>query len=513
MRPPLRERIRAVLTVSGVLAVVVGEFFLLTAVYHSGDGQDRERADWVRLETRIADWRPGDPTAPVVRAASMLRSSGADGAAGLARATARWGANPTSAGLAGVRERTQAVGAAVTDAQKMADRRAMWIHIALLAMASVGWFMWFRRVVRRHREIEHRLTAAAVMTAGERRLTALVKNSTDLVLVLEAGGSISFASAAAHAVVGRYPEELVGTPATSLLTEADGSRLLQKLATHRDGDQAVVLRALHVDGRTLALEGTLTNLLDDDTVNGWVLTVRDVTGRLALQDELAHQALHDALTGLANRRLFGERLTHALRPRGKDVEPLVVLYLDLDDFKNVNDSLGHGTGDALLQEVAERITTVVRAEDTAARLGGDEFAILMEDSDLATARVVAERLADALREPVQVGQTLHTISASIGLAEGRPGETSAEDALRNADVAMYWAKDRAKGTVAVYEADLHAQALERLELRTQLRQAIRDEQLVLHYQPTVDLAAHRIAGFEALVRWQHPTRGLVPPDE
>jgi diguanylate cyclase (GGDEF)-like protein len=275
----------------------------------------------------------------------------------------------------------------------------------------------------------------------------------------------------------------------------------------------VILRTRHADGRELVLEGTLTNLMAEAAVHGWVLTVRDVTDRQALQQELSYQAFHDALTGLANRQLFTDRLTHALRRRDGATEPLVVLFLDLDDFKHVNDGFGHGIGDRLLVAVAERISGAIREGDTAARLGGDEFAILMEDADVDSAHQVALRLLEALAVPVAVDEHLHPVRASIGMAVAVPGEATGEETLRNADVAMYWAKDRGKSTVAVYEAGLHAEALERMALRGELQRAIREDQLTLHYQPTVDLATHRITGFEALVRWNHPTRGLLPPLE
>jgi diguanylate cyclase (GGDEF)-like protein len=288
---------------------------------------------------------------------------------------------------------------------------------------------------------------------------------------------------------------------------------IRMLAASREGDQPLILRTRHADGREVVLEGTLTNLMAEAAVRGWVLTVRDVTDRQALQQELSYQAFHDSLTGLANRQLFTDRLTHALRRRIGATEPLVVLFLDLDDFKHVNDSLGHGIGDRLLVAVAERISGAIREGDTAARLGGDEFAILMEDASVELAHEVAQRLLDALAVPVAVDEHLHSVRASIGMAEAMPGAATGEETLRNADVAMYWAKDRGKSTVAVYEAGLHAEALERMALRGELQRAIREEQLILHYQPTVDLGSQRITGFEALVRWNHPTRGLLPPLE
>ena len=220
-------------------------------------------------------------------------------------------------------------------------------------LVSIGWFVWFRKLVRRHRELQRSVTEQQVL-AGERRLLALVQNSADLVAVLEPDSTATFVSPASVAVLGRTPEELTG----HAWRPADPRR---RTDVHRDarrlprGRPAGDAARGHADGRELVLEGTLTNLMAEPAVHGWVLTVRDVTDRQALQQELSYQAFHDALTGLANRQLFGDRLAHALRRRDGATEPLVVLFLDLDDFKHVNDSLGHGIGDRLLVAVAERI--------------------------------------------------------------------------------------------------------------------------------------------------------------
>ena len=505
------ERARAVATVLVTLLVVLVEFLLLTSVYHSDDGIERQHEAQVRVAAVLEADRPDvDALRAAIRQLAGTRSE--DTGVLISRARA-WIATPGPGSLADAREASDELGDRLDSGQRWADIRAALVHVALLVLASAGWFLWFRRVVRRHRELERSVTEAQLVMAGERRLMALVQNSADMVAVLEPDSTMTFVSPASVAVLGRTPEELTGHKLAHQLNMADMPVFIGQLAASREGDQRVMLRVAHADRRELVLEGTLTNLMSEPAVNGWVLTLRDVTDRLAMQEELSHQAFHDALTGLANRRLFGDRLAHALRPRGRDGEPLAVLFLDLDDFKNVNDSVGHGTGDELLVAVAQRISSCIRQGDTAARLGGDEFAILMEDADLATALEVADRLQQVLHTPVEVGGGRHSVHASIGIAEAMPGETTGEDALRNADVAMYWAKDRGKGTVAVYEPDLHALALDQLALRSELQIAIRNDQLRLHYQPTVDLKTGEIAGFEALVRWQHPTRGLVPPGD
>lgn len=513
MEPGTSSRARVPITILVTLVVVLGEFGFLKAVYHMDDHVDLQRAAQARVTGALDAWSPGTSTAPVEEAVRALGTTHAPGAAHLHELTRTWAASLDDADLLRLRTADRALGRAVAQEQDAVDRRAGVILAALLVLVSFGWFLWFRRLVRRHRTVQRDLTERQVLDAGERRLLALVQNSADLVTVLEPDSTALFVSPASRSVLGIEPDDLLGTRFVDTLLPRDVPMFIRMLAASREGDQPVILRTRHADGRELVLEGTLTNLMAEAAVHGWVLTVRDVTDRQALQQELSYQAFHDALTGLANRQLFTDRLTHALRRRDGATEPLVVLFLDLDDFKHVNDGFGHGIGDRLLVAVAERISGAIREGDTAARLGGDEFAILMEDADVASAHEVALRLLDALAVPVAVDEHLHPVRASIGMAVAVPGEATGEETLRNADVAMYWAKDRGKSTVAVYEAGLHAEALERMALRGELQRAIREDQLTLHYQPTVDLATHRITGFEALVRWNHPTRGLLPPLE
>ena len=235
---------------------------------------------------------------------------------------------------------------------------------------------------------------------------------------------------------------------------------------------------------------------------------------LALSDAktvnaMVHQALHDALTGLPNRALFLDRLEHALARATRGGTGVAVLFLDLDRFKTVNDSLGHAAGDQLLCTVAERIAGCMRAADTAARLGGDEFAVLLEDLISTHEAVrVAERIIEALAAPIEVAGREVYIGASIGVASGRHG---AEDLLRHADVAMYRAKAQGKGRYAMFEEGMQAEVMERLELEADLQRAIDRGELEVFYQPIITLASGALAGHEALLRWRHPTRGLIAP--
>jgi len=231
------------------------------------------------------------------------------------------------------------------------------------------------------------------------------------------------------------------------------------------------------------------------------------------QEDLTHQASHDGLTGLVNRVLFTDRLGHALARTTRQQKPLAVMIVDLDGFKQVNDSLGHSAGDDLLVEVGRRLRTAVRAADTAGRMGGDEFAVLVEDlNDPGDAVRFAERIIESMRRPFIIGDHHLAVRCSIGIAVTDEQQTT-EELLRNADLAMYAAKRRGKGRFEVFDPSMHQVAVLRAGLEDDLRRGVENEEFLLHYQPVVDLATNRITGVEALVRWQHPTRGLVPPAE
>jgi diguanylate cyclase (GGDEF)-like protein len=240
-------------------------------------------------------------------------------------------------------------------------------------------------------------------------------------------------------------------------------------------------------------------------------TVQDITDRKRLEDDLLHQALHDSLTGLANQALFRNRVEHAMARAPRRRTGFAVLFLDLDNFKTVNDSLGHSAGDEVVVAVARRLEERLRNEDTTARLGGDEFAVLLEDLGTEShAGIVADRLIAALNEPFRPAGREFFVSASVGIAHHETGMTS-DQLLRNADLAMYHAKTSGKGRAQVFEAGMHAAAVERLNLEADLRRALDAGQLSVHYQPIVVVGSGAISSVEALVRWQHPERGLLPP--
>jgi diguanylate cyclase (GGDEF)-like protein len=241
----------------------------------------------------------------------------------------------------------------------------------------------------------------------------------------------------------------------------------------------------------------------------------DITVKRATQEHLLYSTLHDPLTGLPNRSLFTERLRHALRRTARHPDDIfAVLFLDLDRFKEVNDNLGHFAGDELLRAVARRLEACLRPEDTVARLSGDEFAILLESiSEMSDAGRVAERIEEALSFPINLGGAEVTTSASMGIVTSSMSQEQPEQLLRSADMAMYRAKAAGRARYEMFDREMHTDALARLQLETDLRRAVEQSEFRLHYQPLVSLRTGRITGFEALLRWEHPQRGLVQPSE
>ena len=359
-----------------------------------------------------------------------------------------------------------------------------------------------------------RLEGLAAARRGEARFAALVQQSSDVVAVLDAETRFVYASPSMEGVFGWTPAVVAGKRLLDVVHEDDrelAEAELRRVADRPGATSILCVRVRRPDGAWRHAESSLTNLVHDPAVGGLVLNGRDVTDRKNLEAALAHQAFHDSLTQLPNRALFHDRVAHALVRAQREGTGVVVLFLDLDDFKTINDSLGHAAGDRLLFEVAGRLLNATRGSDTVARLGGDEFAVLIEQvRDDADAVVVADRVLTALRRPLTLDGTPVVVAGSLGIARAQIGD-DAETLLRNADTAMYLAKQRGKGAYECFAPSMHDAMVERLGIENDLRLALDRGELRLAYQPIVALESGAVTGFEALVRWTHPTRGVVSP--
>jgi diguanylate cyclase (GGDEF)-like protein/PAS domain S-box-containing protein len=363
------------------------------------------------------------------------------------------------------------------------------------------------------------VTEGLLRRQSEARFSSLVQNSYDVVMVVRDDSTIRYISPSVDGVLGYQSEDLEGVKLTSLIDAGYRASLLQFIANGgRDGDRPAVreFRLLHHDGFWVDIETLRTDLRHDENIRGIVLNTRDISERKAFEEQLQHEAFHDPVTNLANRALFRDRVRHALERQSREGQPFSVLFMDLDDFKTINDSLGHAAGDELLRGVGERLCGSLRGADTAARLGGDEFGILLEDgAGGVEAAYVATRVLGSFERPFYVEDKDVFVRASIGIATARgdaqAGATKTEELLRNADVAMYMAKESGKGRYRIFEPAMHQTALRRLEMKADLERAIDNREFVLHYQPVIELRTGQISGVEALLRWNHPQRGTVPP--
>ncbi len=379
------------------------------------------------------------------------------------------------------------------------------------------------RLRKRIRQLE---SAVAELQKNNRRLrhseriyrSLVQENISDIVTVIGADGTVRlFESPAIERVLGYLPEDQVGTDAFSSLHPSDVEQALNIFADvlQTPGQHPPIeFRVPHADGSMRYLEHSVNNQLNDPDIQGIVVSSRDITDRKALEDQLRYQALHDSLTGLPNRALFMDRLEHALDRSSRREQFVALLYIDLNNFKLVNDSLGHEMGDQLLIAVSKRLQAPLRSGTTLARLGGDEFTILLEDiTNKDGATDTALRIAEEFELPFTLGEREVFAKPSIGIAlsastsRGRP-----EDLLRTADIAMYQAKSRGHVySLAAGAERMPSQALKRLNLEGDLRRAIVRGELRVYYQPVVLLKSGRIVGVEALARWQHPERRLLYP--
>ena len=350
----------------------------------------------------------------------------------------------------------------------------------------------------------------------EARFASLIRNASDVIMIVDADGRIEYASPAVQRTFGLWHDDLVGRPLAEIWREADRERIgafLAEVTSTQGISIGPVELSVGTKARRFILECVGSNLLDDPAVRGLALNLRDVTERKALEDQLRQLAFHDPLTLLANRSLFRNRVEHALALSRRTQERLAVLMIDLDNFKNVNDSQGHDAGDRLLQTAAQRLVKCTRAADTVARLGGDEFAVLLEGvSTLAQAEQIATSVTEAFRAPLTIDGNELVVTTSVGVALSEPGEDT-EHLLRNADIAMYNAKAAGKGRHVVFHSHMQEQLRERLRLEDDLNQAFTRGEFFLEFQPIIDLKTTELLGVEALVRWQHPEKGRLLPGQ
>jgi diguanylate cyclase (GGDEF)-like protein/PAS domain S-box-containing protein len=400
--------------------------------------------------------------------------------------------------------------------RRHADGEAIWVRFTVRAVrGEAGEVLHYEGALE---EVTDRRRAEEALRASEERFRSLVQNASDLISILDADGTVRYESPSHLRVLGLAPETHAGRSLLELVHLEDRHVVDEALRQLLERPGEVVTfehRLRHRDGSWRVIESTASNLLGQPAVAGIVLNSHDITDRKRAEEKLLHDALHDELTGLPNRALFMDRLRQSMERSRREPERLTaVLFLDLDRFKIVNDSLGHLVGDELLVKIADSIAVALRPSDTIARVGGDEFAILLEGGrDVGDAVRVAERIHDRLASPIHLGGHEVYATASIGIAVHTPEYQRPEDLLRDADTAMYRAKSSGRACHVVFNRVMHRFVMARLQLETDLRRAIERGQLRVYYQPFVDLASGEVTGFEALLRWLHPKRGLLPPEE
>ncbi|MEU6624300.1 aminotransferase class I/II-fold pyridoxal phosphate-dependent enzyme [Streptomyces litmocidini] len=349
---------------------------------------------------------------------------------------------------------------------------------------------------------------------SEAYFRTLVHNTSDVILILDDDDTIRYASPSAESMFGR--SLLPGTPLTELLAPADTASALRLVADARARgavDARDDWKLVHGGSGELEAEVRCSNLRDERTVHGLVLTLRDVTEQRKLERELTHRAFHDSLTGLPNRVLLLERIERALLRGRRESTLTCMLFVDIDDFKVVNDTMGHSVGDELLVAVARRLTSVLRLTDTAARLGGDEFAVLIEGArEPRDAEALAAEIVHTLGQPFPLTDGAVSVSTSVGIATVLDS-AHAEELLGHADLALYAAKAAGKKRWRLFHPELHSRLVARHELQAGMDRAIADHAFALRYQPIVEVDDGAPAGLEALIRWPHARRGMVPPDQ
>ena len=367
-------------------------------------------------------------------------------------------------------------------------------------------------------DVTPRHEAEQALRRSEERFRSIVETTAEWIWEVDVDANLTYSNPAVHKILGYEPEQVIGLNTFDLMPPEYGARAIEMFRTfveRRCGWTGLIFRVRHIDGSYRYLESNGTPSFDDEgNLVGFRGADRDITERRQSEERIRHQAYHDALTGLPNRALFNDRLTMALAHAGRHGERVAVMFLDLDDFKLINDTLGHRIGDELLQYVAQRLERAIRHEDSVARAGGDEFTLLFPRiGDDSAAEEMARRVLAAVAEPLSVEDRQLFVTTSIGIAIYPLHGEDAETLLKNADNAMYRAKDAGRNTFRVYDEKMQQRTLGRVALEASLRQALERDEFELHYQPIFDSQSSRFTAAEALLRWRHPQHGLIPPDE
>jgi len=355
------------------------------------------------------------------------------------------------------------------------------------------------------------------LEASEARFRALSESAMDIVTVIDAQGVILYQSPSVRHLLGVDPESMIGLNQFEIVHRDDAKALREKvgeLLTKGMLDRPVEFRVRHADGTWRTLESIGKNCLDVPAIKGIIVNTRDVSERRAIQQRMQHLAYHDSLTSLPNRSLLQDRVALSISRADRSEKKLAVMFIDIDNFKNINDTLGHDVGDELLREVARRLTNSVRGHDTIARQGGDEFIVLLEELDgQGGAARVAQKILDSLRAAFDVGGSKQHVSGSIGIAlypdDGRDSQTL----MKNADTAMFHSKAQGKNTYHFFTSNMNIAVKRRAMLESSLRGAVSDGDFLLHYQPQIDLVTGRLVAVEALVRWNNQSGGIVMPGD
>ena len=386
--------------------------------------------------------------------------------------------------------------------------------LAAAILAATTMLVLFLRLKTQEHLGQLQETERHALRESEERFRALTEQSTDIILIADPSGRIKYASPSVHTVLAVYGDGLVGTNLMDLVHPDDFAKTIsagpRSVACRQS--PIVEFRLRHGDGRWLCFECVVRNLIQHKNIGGIVYNARDITERKHAQEELLFNATHDVLTGLPNRALFLGRLQSVVdRMKRHPHQAAAVLFIDIDDFKVVNDCYGHATGDALIKEVSNRLRACMRSDGTIARMGGDEFTVLVEDvTDPSDAIRIAERIQSSFTRPFLLEGLEVFKSTSIGIALTSP-ETPAEAVLQNADIAMYRAKSQGKACSELFDRAMHEQVMSRLLLEAKLRHALENEELTLHYQPIVAVDTGAVQGFEALLRWQPSGSSSIPP--